>query len=432
MKSLFWRRKASLNISDEDPSFKSCYLGNILSCVAKPVDDEEICLNLSRLWKGYQARKKNSSMVLTVTNTGLKAKTTEFGVVDYWTRKITYCGVHRKFPKLVCWIYRHDGKNLRPELRFHAVEVSKSEKAQRLAFHLNERICLALKEFKREKLHKQQRRILHENILSKRVESKHDECEQPANTSGAGCSSQIETNVDLVIAASSGRSRIAAMPVMPKPKEMKSSGKNFRVPVCGSGAVKLCDIEEEDEHTDDDHNDARSTNSSSTDEQACESSTETSRDSAVVSGGSCSSSSNCSGSEKSSVIELIGEKDVIYGELQFYDNGHKKAVLSSDSSITSRDSLSPSSERKEFESNDQYDLEEDVSLDSALFQDDDEALRNDAADTLYSCVSPLPEDDAALMRGLACANKSDDFVQHKYYVRDEFFSVNEFSVGSKL
>ncbi|XP_055331387.1 protein FAM43A-like isoform X2 [Paramacrobiotus metropolitanus] len=160
----FFRRKKSVNITDCDPTYKVVYLGNVLTLVAK--GDACVEKPLQTLWKNYTVmQRKDIKMKLTICSSGLKAETTEHGLTEYWAHRITFCGTHPDFPRLFAWVYRHEGKRLKPELRFHAVLCSKADKVQQMASLLQQKILWALNDFKRDKISKQNARRLHE-ILS--------------------------------------------------------------------------------------------------------------------------------------------------------------------------------------------------------------------------------------------------------------------------
>ncbi|KAL1132222.1 hypothetical protein AAG570_010179 [Ranatra chinensis] len=98
-------------------------------------------------------------MKVTVTQSGLKAVTKEHGLTEYWSHRITYCSAPSAFPKVFCWVYRHEGRKLKQELRCHAVLCSKEATARRMAQELRSRLAQALTEFKRDKLSKQNARL---------------------------------------------------------------------------------------------------------------------------------------------------------------------------------------------------------------------------------------------------------------------------------
>ena len=139
-------------------------MGNVLTSLAKGDGCADKPMQI--LWRNYSSTQmKDIKMKLTICNSGLKAETTEHGLTEYWAHRITFCGTHPAFPKLCGWIYRHEGKKMKPELRFHAVLCSKPEKACQMAQLLQQRVLWALNEFKRDKISKQNARRLHE-ILS--------------------------------------------------------------------------------------------------------------------------------------------------------------------------------------------------------------------------------------------------------------------------
>ena len=155
--SLF-KRKGNLVINEEDPTYKVKYLGNVQTammkgdgCVDKPV---------GIIWNNY-IRNSNPGldMKLTLSTSGLKANTKEQGLTEYRTHRISYCVAHPKYPKLFVWVYRHEGKKMKMELRCHAVLCKSVAKARAMALQLHEKIKFALSEFVREKSRKQTSRL---------------------------------------------------------------------------------------------------------------------------------------------------------------------------------------------------------------------------------------------------------------------------------
>ncbi|KAF2360800.1 PTB/PI domain [Trinorchestia longiramus] len=151
-------RKRSAAISEKDPTYKVVYLGNVLTgwakgegCVDKP---------LCTLWRNYcQSNRTDIIMKITICSSGLQAVTREHGLTEYWAHRVTYCGAHPAYPKVFCWVYRHEGRRLKQELRCHAVLCRRSDKAQVMAGQLKERLALALHEFRREKVIRQNARL---------------------------------------------------------------------------------------------------------------------------------------------------------------------------------------------------------------------------------------------------------------------------------
>lgn len=152
------RRTNSVRISDPDPIYKVAYLGNVLtgwargeSCVEKP---------LATLWRNYQqSTKPDVVMKLSVTNSGLKGFTKEHGLTEYWSHRITYCASPPHYPKLFCWVYRHEGKKLKHELRCHAVLCTKESISKKITEELQVKLKQALVEFKKDRISKQNARL---------------------------------------------------------------------------------------------------------------------------------------------------------------------------------------------------------------------------------------------------------------------------------
>ncbi|KAH3805160.1 protein FAM43A-like [Dreissena polymorpha] len=154
----FFKKKRSLVINDHEPIYKVRYLGNVQTammkgegCVDKPV---------GIIWNNY-LRNSNPGleMKLTLTTSGLKAETKEQGLTEYRAHRISYCIAHPQYPKLFIWVYRHEGKKMKLELRCHAVLCKSEAKAKAMAVQLHDKISFALKEFVREKTRKQNSRL---------------------------------------------------------------------------------------------------------------------------------------------------------------------------------------------------------------------------------------------------------------------------------
>lgn len=156
-KAKFWKKR-SANISEYDPTFRVIYLGNVLTgwakgdgCVDKP---------LATLWKNHMTTEKpNIIMKVTVCASGLKATTKEHGLTEYWAHRITFCEAEPSYPKVFCWIYRHEGRKMKQELRCHAVLCPSENKARLMAKRLKERLHQALVDFKKEKVWRQNARL---------------------------------------------------------------------------------------------------------------------------------------------------------------------------------------------------------------------------------------------------------------------------------
>lgn len=155
---VLWKKR-SVNLTDYDPVYKVIYLGNVLTPWAK--GQESVEKPLATLWKNYCLNVKHEIiMKLTICNSGLKAITREHGLTEYWSNRITFCTTHAKYPRVFCWVYRHEGKKLKHELRCHAVLCNKDIEASDARAQLTSRLSIALAEFRREKRMKQNTRLL--------------------------------------------------------------------------------------------------------------------------------------------------------------------------------------------------------------------------------------------------------------------------------
>lgn len=202
--SLFnWKK--SLTISEREPTYKVRYLGNVQTammkgegCVDKPV---------TIIWNNYtRSTHPGLDMKLTITSSGLNAFTKEQQITEYRAHRISYCIAHPKYPRLFVWVYRHEGKKMKVELRCHAVLCKTEAKAKALAVQLHEKLKFALKEFCREKTRKQNSRLVLQRTNS---------------------------------LPQSGE-------ILPKRTQFLSTGQKFKPPISKSNtAPKLCDIWED-------------------------------------------------------------------------------------------------------------------------------------------------------------------------------------------
>ncbi|VIO99700.1 GH04568p, putative [Brugia malayi] len=151
-----WRKHYTINPPND--TYHVIYLGNVLTIIAKG----EECLEkpLSLIWHTYCNRKRTElPMKLTVTRSGLKAETKQQGITEYWSHRITYCLAPSNLPRVFCWVYKHEGKKMKPELRCHAALCKKPSDPYRIAQTLEHYLRAALQEYRREKLYRQNTRI---------------------------------------------------------------------------------------------------------------------------------------------------------------------------------------------------------------------------------------------------------------------------------
>lgn len=151
-----WRK--SVSISEQDPTFKVRYLGNVQTAVMKG----EGCADraTSIIWNNYmRSEHQGIEMKIVITGSGMKAYTKEQGLTEYRAHRISYCIAHPDYPKLFVWVYRHEGRKMKLELRCHAVMCKTEAKAKTMALQLHHKLSSALKEFQREQLRKQTSRL---------------------------------------------------------------------------------------------------------------------------------------------------------------------------------------------------------------------------------------------------------------------------------
>lgn len=156
--SLPFRKRNRYVINEPEPSYQVVYLGNVLTMMAKG----ETCVEkpLALIWKTHLGRTRpDLPMRLCVAKSGLKAETKLQGLTEYWSHRITYCVAPPAYPRVFCWIYKHEGKKMKPELRCHAVLCRKEAEPAALADRLSQSLASALAEYRREKLSRQNNRL---------------------------------------------------------------------------------------------------------------------------------------------------------------------------------------------------------------------------------------------------------------------------------
>uniref|UniRef100_A0A0N4ZRY2 PID domain-containing protein n=1 Tax=Parastrongyloides trichosuri TaxID=131310 RepID=A0A0N4ZRY2_PARTI len=150
--NLPFKKKRSYTINPPDDDYNVTYLGNVLTIIGKGSASIEKPLNL--IWKTFcqKGQRCDMPMKLSVTRSGLKAETKQQGLTEYLPHRITYCIAPSSYPRLFCWVYKHEGKKMKPELRCHAVLCKKSSEPMLISNRLTDFLQTALREYKREKL----------------------------------------------------------------------------------------------------------------------------------------------------------------------------------------------------------------------------------------------------------------------------------------
>uniref|UniRef100_A0A0K0ETK2 PID domain-containing protein n=1 Tax=Strongyloides stercoralis TaxID=6248 RepID=A0A0K0ETK2_STRER len=150
--NLPFKKKKSYTINPPDDHYNVTYLGNVLTIIGKGNASIEKPLNL--IWKTFcqKGQRCDMPMKLSVTRSGLKAETKQQGLTEYLPHRITYCIAPPAYPKLFCWVYKHEGKKMKPELRCHAVLCKKPNEPTLISNRLTDFLHSALQEYKREKI----------------------------------------------------------------------------------------------------------------------------------------------------------------------------------------------------------------------------------------------------------------------------------------
>ena len=152
-----WRK--NLSISETDPTHKVRYLGNVQTALMK--GDGCVDKATGVIWGNHNRSEHTGiDMKVVITGSGMKAYTKEQGLTEYRAHRISYCIAHPDYPKLFVWVYRHEGRKMKMELRCHAVLCKNEAKAKAMALQLHEKLSFALKEFQREKIRKQNSRLV--------------------------------------------------------------------------------------------------------------------------------------------------------------------------------------------------------------------------------------------------------------------------------
>lgn len=98
-------------------------------------------------------------MKLTLTQGGLRVNTKDHGLTEYYGHRIHFLQAHPSHPKLFIWVYQHVGKNLKSEIRCHAVLCERAREAKMIEKLLTMRLHQTFLEYKREKRRLQNSRL---------------------------------------------------------------------------------------------------------------------------------------------------------------------------------------------------------------------------------------------------------------------------------
>lgn len=68
----------------------------------------------------------------------------QFRLTEYWAHRVTYCVAPSNYPRVFCWVYKHEGKRMKPELRCHAVLCRKPAEPALITTSLTDSLHAAL------------------------------------------------------------------------------------------------------------------------------------------------------------------------------------------------------------------------------------------------------------------------------------------------
>ena len=206
MYNLFFGRRQKYQLNNAESTYKVHYLGNVMTSLVKgcyhhgkvnsttpsnelpieskflniadKVSDGDVLVdnNLNKkfnspvcnvdkpvriLWENHLKHNGHAGlkMRLTLTHGGLKVITKDHGLTEYYGHRIHYIQAHPLHPKLFIWVYQHVGKNLKSEIRCHAVLCERARDAQIVERLLTMRIQRTFMEYKREKRRQQNSRL---------------------------------------------------------------------------------------------------------------------------------------------------------------------------------------------------------------------------------------------------------------------------------
>lgn len=159
MYNLIFGKRKKFEINNADVTYKVHYLGNVMTSIMK--GDGCVDRPVGILWDNHLKcnGKAGIKMNLTLTQGGIRVDTKASGITEYYGHRIHYTIAHPLHPKLFVWVYQHVGKNLKTEIRCHAVLCKKSTHAKLIAFLLNEKKEHTFNEYKREKRRMQNSRL---------------------------------------------------------------------------------------------------------------------------------------------------------------------------------------------------------------------------------------------------------------------------------
>jgi hypothetical protein len=160
MYSVIFGRRKKFDLNNANVTYKAHYLGNVMTSIMKG----EGCVDkaIKVLWDNHlkYGGQAGLQMKFTITQGGIRVNTKTSGTTDYYGHRIHYVVSHPLHPKLFVWVYQHVGKNLKTEMRCHAVLCKHANDANLIELLLADRLKRLFDEYKREKKRSQTSRLL--------------------------------------------------------------------------------------------------------------------------------------------------------------------------------------------------------------------------------------------------------------------------------
>ncbi|XP_038051071.1 protein FAM43A-like [Patiria miniata] len=144
---------AAAAASPKEKTFTIQYLGSLRTFKGKGSD----CLDepLQEIWVKSNKGTRSAKAQLTIAADGVNLERMDIkdlptSVQFFHLNRISHCGLHPKYPRVVTWIHRNELQRMQVEMRAHAVICNRSDKARMIADLLNERLRSAFADFKQE------------------------------------------------------------------------------------------------------------------------------------------------------------------------------------------------------------------------------------------------------------------------------------------
>jgi hypothetical protein len=105
-------RSKKLSVTEVDVAHKVQYLGNVAAALSR---GDQGCTEgpVAAIMANYAQTQASTPMELTVCAWGLRGETKQHGATEYRAHRISCITTHPAHPRLLVWVYRHDGKKMK-------------------------------------------------------------------------------------------------------------------------------------------------------------------------------------------------------------------------------------------------------------------------------------------------------------------------------